>query len=137
MATVRNSQQCLNSISPIRVHHLRLTQFVVFVYTHFLWNSRYHFRRKTNLCSCRFTRACGRVVAICSRLFPGEQEQLGGNQPFWFPTGRCQISIGETTSKYRRSRPSKKPCRFGTAPGRTGRTAYREGTTGTVLSITK
>jgi hypothetical protein len=33
----------------------RLTQLVVFVYTHFLWNSRYHFRRKTNLCSGRFT----------------------------------------------------------------------------------
>ena len=24
----------------------RLTQLVVFAYTHFLWNSRYHFRRK-------------------------------------------------------------------------------------------
>ena len=35
---------------------------MVFVDTHFLWNSRYHFRRKTNLCSGRFTRACA-----CSR----------------------------------------------------------------------
>src|SRR5580692_10289641 len=40
------------------MHSFRLARLVVFVYTHFLWNSRYHFRRKTNVCSGRLTRAC-------------------------------------------------------------------------------